>query len=142
MMSKKIFSAAFNQLCIFLGIFLLVRSPKLSAFTVSPNTSLLEKKYYRKRICQLIKIPGSHKQRPQNLLKMLKFCQKVHCSWYHTRNHFFFSQNKGAFTNYVNRIWHNFYTLPPPCERTWTFWWPPLRTTWTFDDPPPLLHSP
>ena len=53
MMSKKIFSAAFNQLCIFLGIFLLVRSPKLSAFTVSPNTSLLEKKYYRKRICQL-----------------------------------------------------------------------------------------
>ena len=54
MMSKKIFSAAFNQLCIFLGIFLLVRSPKLSAFTVSPNTSLLEKKYYRKRICQFI----------------------------------------------------------------------------------------
>ena len=26
--------------------------------------------------------------------------------------------DRGAFTNYVNRIWHNFYTLPPPCERT------------------------
>ena len=25
---------------------------------------------------------------------------------------------KGAFTNYVNRIWDNFYTPAPPCERT------------------------
>ena len=49
--------------------------------------------------------------------------------------------SKGAFTNYVNRIWDIFYTLPPPCERKWTFWWPPLRTTWTFDDPPPLFST-
>ena len=27
------------------------------------------------------------------------------------------SSGKGAFTNYVNRIWDNFYTPPPPCEQ-------------------------